>query len=102
MIVQFYYSLYALFSVDEEGYGRCFWGSSKVTLESGKQKTVSDVKIGDSVLAVDENGIIRFSQVITQMHRNPDVKQKFQVIRTKKWEKLGIDRNTYDLQNKNR
>ena len=40
----------------------CFWGANIVHLSSGRQKKISDVKVGDSVLAVDQNGKLLFSQ----------------------------------------
>ena len=61
-----------------------------VTLESGKRKRISDVKIGDSVLAVDEKGIARFSQILLHMHRDPEMMQKFHVIRTKTGRNLAL------------
>jgi len=61
----------------------CLWGSNMVHLSSGRQKKVSDVKVGDSVLAVDRNGKLLFSQVIMQLHQSPEETIKFQVIRTK-------------------
>jgi len=61
----------------------CLWGSNMVHLSSGRQKKISDVKVGDSVLAVDRNGKLLFSQVIMQLHQSPEETIKFQVIRTK-------------------
>jgi len=61
----------------------CLWGSNMVHLSSGRQKKISDVKVGDSVLAVDRNGKLLFSQVIMQLHQSPEETTKFQVIRTK-------------------
>ena len=54
-----------------------------VRLSSGRQKKISDVKIGDSVLTVDKNGKLIFSQVIMQLHQGPEVTTEFHVIRTK-------------------
>jgi len=61
----------------------CFWGSNMVHMRNGGRRSISDVKVGDSVLAVDEMGQLRFSQVIIQLHAEPEVVTKFQVIRTK-------------------
>jgi len=61
----------------------CFWGANMVHLNSGRQKKISDVKVGDSVLAVDQNGKLLFSQVIMQLTRAPEVITEFHVIRTK-------------------
>ena len=54
-----------------------------VHLSSGRQKKISDVKVGDSVLAVDQNGKLIFSQVIMQLHQGPELTTEFQEIRTK-------------------
>jgi len=61
----------------------CFWGANIVHLSSGRQKKISDVKVGDSVLAVDQNGKLIFSQVIMQLHHGPEETTEFHVIRTK-------------------
>jgi len=61
----------------------CFGGSNMVHMRNGGRRSISDVKVGDSVLAVDEMGQLRFSQVIMQLHADPEVETKFQVIRTK-------------------
>ena len=52
-------------------------------MSSGRQKKISDVKVGDSVLAVDQNGKLLFSQVIMQLHQGPEETTEFNVIRTK-------------------
>merc|ERR1712198_376393 len=61
----------------------CFGGSNMVHMRNGGRRSISDVKVGDSVLAVDEMGQLRFSQVIMQLHADPEVVTEFQVIRTK-------------------
>ena len=61
----------------------CFHGSNMVHLQNGKQKLISDVEVGDSVLVVDENGITRYSQVIIQLHKSQEETIDFRVIRTK-------------------
>merc|ERR1711872_187347 len=61
----------------------CFGGSNMVHMRNGGRRSISDVKVGDSVLAVDEMGQLRFSQVILQLHAEPEVVTEFQVIRTK-------------------
>ena len=66
----------------EDGAG-CFHGSNKVYLENGEEKQISGVKVGDSVLAVNEHGILRFSTVIMQIHESPEDEFIFRVIRTK-------------------
>merc|ERR1712136_467441 len=61
----------------------CFGGSNMVHMRNGGRRSISDVKVGDSVLAVDEMGQLRFSQVILQLHAEPEAVTEFQVIRTK-------------------
>jgi Hint module len=41
----------------------CFAGSERVTLEFGRSKVLSDVRVGDSVLVADAAGKTSFSQV---------------------------------------
>ena len=71
---------FPLFSEENK---KCFWGANIVHLSSGRQKKISDVRVGDSVLAVDQNGKLLFSQVIMQLHQGPEVTTEFHVIRTK-------------------
>ena len=71
-------------------YPDCFHGSNKVRMETGEQKLISDVMVGDSVLAVDEEGILRFSKVIMQLHQSPEATTKFHVIRTKTGRNLTV------------
>ena len=44
---------------------------------------ISDIKVGDSVLAADEMGLLQFSQVIMKAHDDPELTNRFQIIRTK-------------------
>ena len=44
---------------------------------------ISELRVGDWVLAADEKGTLRFSQVIMKTHEDPDFEQKFQLIQTK-------------------
>jgi len=46
----------------------CFAGSEVVTLESGESKLISNVQVGDRVLAADAKGNQRFSEVIYVPH----------------------------------
>ena len=54
-----------------------------VRLENGEQRRISDVKVGDSVLAANELGQLQFSQVIMKAHDDPELTNRFQTIRTK-------------------
>ena len=44
---------------------------------------ISDVNVGDSVLAVDEKGTLQFSQVVAQLNKDQEMKTRFHVITTK-------------------
>jgi hypothetical protein len=48
----------------------CFAPSSLLTLESGKQQTINNIKIGDKVQAVNGRGEIVFSPVIYLPHQS--------------------------------
>lgn len=71
----------------------CFHGSNKVQLENGREKKISEVKVGDSVLAVDQHGLLRFSPVIMQLHQSPEERSIFLVIRTKTGRNLTLTPN---------
>ena len=61
-------------SSSDYGYGggsggsSCFAGSEAVTLESGESKPISEVRVGDRVLAADSFGKTHFSEVIFVPH----------------------------------
>jgi len=61
----------------------CFHGSNQIRLENGDQKMISEVKIGDSVLAVDEKGMLKFSPVIMHLDGSLSKSAAFVTIRTK-------------------
>merc|ERR1712135_70305 len=61
----------------------CFHGSNQIRLENGNQKLISEVKIGDSVLAVDENGKLKYSPVILHLDGSSTKAVAFVTIRTK-------------------
>ena len=60
----------------------CFTGSSLVTLKNGGRKKMSDVQLGDSVLTVDNNNHLAFSPIILNLHRSPNERGRFIVLRT--------------------
>ena len=51
-----------------KGKKACFAGSETVSLESGESKAISDVKVGDRVLAANAAGEIVFSEVVFVPH----------------------------------
>ena len=61
-------------SSSSDGYGggsagaTCFAGSEIITMESGESKFISEVRVGDRVLAADIFGKTRFSDVIFVPH----------------------------------
>ena len=51
-----------------KGKKACFAGSETLSLESGESKAISDVKVGDRVLAANAAGNTMFSDVIFVPH----------------------------------
>ena len=51
-------------------------------LKNGEHQTISDLKVGDSILAMDSNGEYTFSPVISFLHRAPEDSGLFNVIQT--------------------
>ena len=62
--------------------GGCFVGSSTVITSSGERKRLSDLAVGDSVLASDGDGGLHFSPVLLFLDRDPDEWRRFVEIRT--------------------
>lgn len=60
----------------------CFAGSEMISLESGALKLISDVRIGDRVLAADINGRTIFSDVLVVPHKPNDDIAEFVVLAT--------------------
>ena len=65
-------------------YGRCacFHGSNSVSLENGKTKFISELRPGENVLAMKEDGTLGFSPVILDYHNAPQDIALFRVIHT--------------------
>ena len=61
----------------------CFSGSETVSLESGSVISISDVKVGDRVLAADLSGTLSFSEVISVPHSKNDIQTDFVELITK-------------------
>ena len=68
----------------------CFPGSSTVTLEHGVRRKMFDLKIGDIIQTVDENGELNFSPVILFLHRSPNERRQFLVIQTDTGHSLSV------------
>ena len=50
----------------------CFAGSESVTIESGEQKTISEVEVGDRILSADSDGKTAFATILSVPHgKNP-------------------------------
>jgi hypothetical protein len=61
---------------------KCFAGSETVLLSTGETIPISDVKIGDSILAADKMGNTKFSQVISLPHDKNDERATFAFLTT--------------------
>ena len=55
----------------------CFAGSETVTLESGSIVPISDIRVGDRVLAADASGVLSYSDVIAVPHQTNDIAADF-------------------------
>ncbi|XP_033105757.1 sonic hedgehog protein A-like [Anneissia japonica] len=62
--------------------GGCFPAESEVTLETGETKRMIDLRVGDSVKAVDGDGGIIYSDVIMMMDAKPDHNATFLTLHT--------------------
>lgn len=63
--------------------GGCFYVGSNVILESGEQKPMGDVEIGDRILVVKRDGTVDFSEVLLLMDQRPLQDTLFNVIHTR-------------------
>jgi len=68
--------------IKKGGGGGCFPGNSVVLLSNGNRKEISDLQVGDSVQAVDDNGNLVFSPIILHLHRSSNEKGMFLNLRT--------------------
>ena len=73
--------------------GSCFHGSSRVLLDDGKTRKMSDLQVGESVLAVDEKGELLFSPVILHLHTSPEDSATFLRINTHSGHSLSVTPN---------
>ena len=71
----------------------CFPGSSVVTLENGERKKMSDIRIGDSVMAVGDHGELVFSPIILDLHKEPEKRDEYLVIRTNTNQSISLSHN---------
>ena len=79
---------------DDTGSGNtCFHGSNRVSLKNGEKKLISELKTGESVLTMNEDGSQVFSPVILQLQQFPDQITTFHVIRTKMGHNLTLTPN---------
>jgi len=56
---------------------KCFAGSETVTLGSGQVVPISDVSVGDVVLASDATGVLKYSKVIAVPHERNSERATF-------------------------
>ncbi|XP_046561758.1 desert hedgehog protein B-like [Haliotis rubra] len=61
--------IYALHYVAEYHFTGCFPPSSVVQMENGRSKTIGELMIGDTVMVMDEEGRVSFSDVNLMMHK---------------------------------
>ncbi|XP_066936439.1 tiggy-winkle hedgehog protein-like [Clytia hemisphaerica] len=49
---------------------RCFPSNSEVNLQNGSRALIKDIRPGDSVLTMNQNGELKFDEVVMLMHQN--------------------------------
>lgn len=55
----------------------CFSGDSVVTVGSGKKKLMKDLRIGESVLALTNDGLLRLSEVLLFLDRSETARTEY-------------------------
>ena len=62
-------------------------------MESGETKPMSELKRGDSVLTMNEDGSLAFSPVVLDYHHAPQQMASFRIIRTSRGHNLTLTPN---------
>lgn len=73
--------------------GGCFPGEALVILESGGQKSVSDLRPGERVLALagsDGGGKLVYSEILTFLDRDPETRKLFYTLHTQAGARLSL------------
>ena len=60
----------------------CFTGQSKVVLEDGRQKNMSQLALGDKIQSVDSQGNLVYSEVLMFLDREPEERTRFVTLKT--------------------
>ena len=63
------------------------------TLKNGERRMMSDLKIGDSILAVDHLGNFIFSPIILFLQKDPEILAQFYNVQTESGQSLEISRS---------
>lgn len=75
-------SVYITESAATDKHTGCFTGQSKVVLEDGRQKNMSQVTVGDRIQSVDDQGNLVYSEVLMFLDREPEEKTRFVSLKT--------------------
>jgi len=70
--------------------GGCFSGNDTVQLETGGTTSLADVRLGDRVLAVDEQGTLVYDEIIAFLHRDHAQQVIFYELRTDDGQRLTV------------
>ncbi|KAK5847474.1 hypothetical protein PBY51_016597 [Eleginops maclovinus] len=70
--------------------GGCFPGRASVTLASGEQKSISDLRPGERVLAAAGGGELIYSEVLLFLDRNPLTRTLFHTLHTESGARLSL------------
>ena len=83
-------SVYITESAATDKHTGCFTGQSKVVLEDGRQKNMSQVTVGDRIQSVDAQGNIVYSEVLMFLDREPEEKTRFVNLKTEDGASLAL------------
>lgn len=70
------------YSPSEDDEKTCFAGSETVQLENGEIKVISEVIVGDRILAADMDGVTKFSSVVALAHPKNNIASTFVHVET--------------------
>uniref|UniRef100_A0A3P8UI02 Hedgehog protein n=1 Tax=Cynoglossus semilaevis TaxID=244447 RepID=A0A3P8UI02_CYNSE len=70
--------------------GGCFPGVAQVTLESGLQKAIRDLRPGERVLALTDQDELVYSEVLTFLDRDPQSQKLFYTLQTESGARLSL------------
>lgn len=68
----------------------CFTGDSTVQIATGETRLLSQLRIGDQILAMDNDGQLRFSEVYMFLDRDDQIRREFVRIETENGQTITV------------